>query len=94
MPSGACAIEGCVPVYADLGLGAFSEGDGVGKVSERVESECIAVGHLVRLSSITMTLPAGTPGKLRYIHCSNATRCLQKHRSLDEIPGCLLLKVE
>jgi hypothetical protein len=66
----------------------------VAKILERVESECGAVGHLVRLSSITMTLPSGFPGKLRYIHCSNAIKCLQKHRSLDEIPGCLLLKIE
>jgi hypothetical protein len=61
---------------------------------ERVEIECGAVGHVVRLSSITMTLPKGGLGKLRYVHCSCATRCLQQHRSLHEIPGCLLLKVE
>lgn len=66
----------------------------MGKVLERIECECNVVGHLVRLTSITMTLPTGASGNLRYTHCSNSARCLEQHGSLDKIPGCLLLKVD
>jgi hypothetical protein len=64
------------------------------RMRHRIECECPAVDHLVRLSGIDVILPSEPGLRIRYTHCSNSVSCQQNRHHLDEIAGCLLLKYD